>query len=74
MKFKFKKVYWLYLIIVLFIALIAWMFMRSAVADSCSIELNTCLLKEKTQSFFPRLWSGLVCTVKNFGCLIGQLF
>ena len=74
MKFKFKKVYWFYSIILLFIALIVWIFMRSAVTDSCSIDLNTCLLKGKTQSFFPRLWSGIICTLKNFSCLIGQLF
>ena len=71
MKFKFKKVYWLYLTVALLIALIAWIFMRSTVADFCSVDLNTCLLKAKAKSFFPRLWSGIVCTLKNFGCLIG---
>lgn len=74
MKFKFKKIYWLYLILISFIALLIWMFMRSAFADTCSIDLNACLLKGRGEAFFPRLWSGLVCTVKNFGCLIGQLF
>ena len=32
------------------------------------------MLPGKTQSFFPRMWTNIVCTVKNLGCLIGQLF
>ena len=48
--------------------------MRSAFADMCSIDLNTCLLKGKSQSFFPRLWAGFVCTIKNLGCLFSQMF
>ncbi len=71
---KMKKKYWIYLILILFIASLVWMFTRSAVADNCSMQLNACLLKAKTQAFFPRMWSGIVCTVNNFGCLIGRLF
>ena len=74
MKFKMKKAYWFYLIVILIIAFFVWIFTRSATADSCSMELNACLLKGKVQSFFPRMWSGFVCTLKNIGCLIGQLF
>ena len=74
MKFKFKKIHLFFLVLILFIALLAWMFMRSAFADMCSIDLNTCLLKGKSQSFFPRLWAGFVCTIKNLGCLFSQMF
>ena len=74
MKLKFKKIYWLYLIILLFIAFLIWIFMRPVLSDSCSVELNACLLNGKIQSFLPRMWSGIVCTIKNLGCLIGQAF
>ncbi|MBO5997583.1 MAG: hypothetical protein J6P93_03560 [Alphaproteobacteria bacterium] len=68
-----KKSYWIILAIVI-VALLVWIFTRSAFSDTCSMKLNACLLKAKTQAFFPGLWTGLVCTLKNIGCLIGQLF
>lgn len=74
MKFKMKKSYWLYLLIILIVAFLVWIFTRSTMADSCSVQLNACLLKGKVQDFFPRIGSGFVCTMKNIGCLIGQAF
>ena len=74
MKFKMKKAYWFYLIFILIIVFFVWLFTRSATADKCSLQLNACLLKGKVQSFFPRMWSGIVCTFNNLGCLIRQLF
>ncbi|MBP5534193.1 MAG: hypothetical protein J6Y03_01645 [Alphaproteobacteria bacterium] len=73
MKFKMKKSYWIILIIVI-VAFLVWVLTRSAFSDTCSAKLSFCMLPGKTQSFFPRMWTNIVCTVKNLGCLIGQLF
>ena len=73
MKFKMKKSYWIVLIVAVVIFLI-WILTRSAFSDTCSMSLNSCLMGNKFKSFFPRMWGGLVCTLKNIGCLIGQLF